>query len=197
MLELHLLCNCIVIIIINYIVITWSGILAMDYGYFLLFFRSIESLVRLLRLFIAKFMVHLVHLLLLSSLLKNPSEKLVIYIGVSYGRKTGKRYMKQYREKFVQYFPTLVAEIIQLHGWDRDHMKEVCMACSYEIPVVISTTFMINCAALCHCRWSSTTSWEVRSLQIAKPDCTCDSFQVPISGFLTVAISLWSMLSGK
>ena len=45
--------------------------------------------------------------------------------------KTGKRYMKQYREKFVQYFPTLVAELTERKLFDSslkdisEHLKEV------------------------------------------------------------------------
>ena len=45
--------------------------------------------------------------------------------------KTGKRYMKQYREKFVQYFPTVVAELTERKLFDSclkdtsEHLKEV------------------------------------------------------------------------
>ncbi|XP_065901608.1 farnesyl pyrophosphate synthase-like [Dysidea avara] len=47
------------------------------------------------------------------------------------GSKTGKRYMKQYRDKFVQYFPTLVTELTQRQLFDSslkhgvEHLKEV------------------------------------------------------------------------
>ena len=45
--------------------------------------------------------------------------------------KTGKRFMKQYREKFVQYFPTVVAELTQRKLFESglkdtsEHLKEV------------------------------------------------------------------------
>lgn len=45
--------------------------------------------------------------------------------------KTGKRYMKQYFEKFVQYFPTLVAELTERKLFNSclkrtpEHLKEV------------------------------------------------------------------------
>ena len=45
--------------------------------------------------------------------------------------KTGRRYMKQYRDKFIQYFPTLVTELTERQLFDSslkhgvDHLKEV------------------------------------------------------------------------
>ena len=45
--------------------------------------------------------------------------------------KTGKRYMKKYREKFIQYFPTLLTELIEKELFNPDlkpnaeHLKEV------------------------------------------------------------------------
>ena len=45
--------------------------------------------------------------------------------------KSGKRYMKQYREKFIQYFPTLLAELTERELFNSclkhntEHLKEV------------------------------------------------------------------------
>ena len=45
--------------------------------------------------------------------------------------KTGKRYMKTYREKFIKYFPTLLTELIEKELFDpglkhnAEHLKEV------------------------------------------------------------------------
>lgn len=49
---------------------------------------------------------------------------------------TGKRYMKQYREKFMQYFPTILAELTDRGLFDSclkhntEHLKEVSVKCS-------------------------------------------------------------------
>ena len=112
---------------------------AMHRGYSLFLLRSISRaispLVKILFngvvIKIIKSVVTLVHLLMLSKILKNILENLKP-AGTAYHprvcRSTGKRYMKQYRDKFVQYFPALLAEITRLsHGWDRHHLKEVCI----------------------------------------------------------------------
>ena len=93
--------------------------------YFLFLLRSITRAIGLIKMVTS--VVIFVHLLLLSCIVKYLLENLVG--GHScYCRKTGKRYMKQYRDKFVQYFPTLIAEITRLDGCrDTDHLKEVCI----------------------------------------------------------------------
>ena len=89
-----------------------------------------EVVIKIYRLLIVKSVP--VHSWLLS-ILKTLSENLKP-VGTSHPvhppvyRKIGKRYTKQYRDRFVQYFPTLLAEITRLHGWDCDHLKEVCIA---------------------------------------------------------------------
>ena len=62
--------------------------------------------------------------------------------------KTGKRYMKQYREKFVQYFPTLVAELTERKLFDSclndtsEHLKEVILN---ALPLYLAMTLSVGC----------------------------------------------------
>ena len=73
----------------------------------------------------------------ISSLLATSNLLYRLFQGTSSGQKskTGKRYMKQYREKFVQYFPTLVAELTERKLFDSclkdtsEHLKEVNINC--------------------------------------------------------------------
>ena len=72
----------------------------------------------------------------ISSLLATSSLLYRLFQGTNNGAKsrktkTGKRYMKQYYEKFVQYFPTLVAGLTERKLFDSclkrtpEHLKEV------------------------------------------------------------------------
>lgn len=113
----------------------------LDRGYMLLCPISpvvrelLNEVVATVRLLILKSAVMVAHLLLLKLLNGRSKKPGTCHPDVR--RKTGNRYvkyrcMKQYRDKFVQYFPTLVAEITRLHGWDRDHMKEVYAVPNYK-----------------------------------------------------------------
>ena len=63
--------------------------------------------------------------------------------------KTGKRYMKQYREKFIQYFPTVVAQLTQRKLFEfglkdtSEHLKEVS-----NKYFVVNGSFVIFCRLL-------------------------------------------------
>ena len=90
----------------------------------------------------------------ISSLLATSSLLYRLFQGATSGTKlrkakTGKRYMKQYREKFVQYFPTLVAELTERKLFDSclkrtpEHLKEVRVKC-FTVNIHIISRRLLN-----------------------------------------------------